>query len=169
MLPLGKSLDIGQAGNWRVEWAGIRSPTEADKAAYGLNRRWLYPFDIPVIIEAPAIAIRCSMANAPATWKTAGYLLRTTPFPLDLQTLEDDAPGLSPAVTDRRLLRLNAEFEILLFNQSSAELRLTMIPQPWLPSLGLTIYSYSGPVGDDVLEQLAAIRAKLEIIDAQVG
>lgn len=169
MLPLGKSLAVGQAGNWRFEWAAVMRPSDEEVANRRINRRWMNPFDIPVLIESTAIAVKCSLASAPPTWNSAGTLLRSVPFPGNQITLEDDIPGLSPAITDRRSLRLNSDFEILLFNQSASELRLTFIPKPWLTSVGMTIYSYVGPITDEVLEELSAVRAKLELIDAQVG
>lgn len=168
MLPLGKSLDIGTAGNWELAWAGIKQPSEEDKRNYRLNRRWVFPFDIPVLIESSVIAIKASCATAPTTWNSAGTLIRSTPFPKDDVALEDDLPAIT-AVIDRRYLRLNSEFEILIFNQSSDTLRLTFIPKPWIPSIGIVVYAYTGAINDEVLDELGAIRAKLELIDSQVG
>lgn len=169
MLPIGKSLDIGIAGNWQFEWAAVQVPTAEDKAIYRLNRRWLYPFDIPVLIDSPVIAIKCSMARAPGTWSSAGTLLRLVDFPKDELTIEDDFPGIPTAVLDKRYIRLNSDFEILIFNQSSATLKLSFIPKPWLTSLGIVVYSYSGLIGDEVLDQIDAMRVKLEAIDAKIG
>jgi len=169
MLPLGKTLDIGVAGNWQLEWAAVKIPTADDKANYRFNRRWLYPFDIPVLIDSPVVAIKCSMARAPATWNSAGTLLRLVDFPKDDLTIEDDFPGIPTAVIDKRYLRLNADFEILIFNQSSETLKLSFIPKPWITSIGMVVYSYSGEIGDETLDQLAAARVKLEAIDAKLG
>ncbi|MBD2107426.1 hypothetical protein [Nodosilinea sp. FACHB-13] len=169
MLPLGKSLDIGIAGNWQFEWAAVQVPTEEDKATYRLNRRWIQPFDIPVLIDSQVIAIKCSLANAPPTWSSAGTLLRIVDFPKDTLTIEDDFPGIPTATLDKRYVRLNADFEILIFNQSSDTLKLSFIPKPWLTSLGIVVYSYSGLIGDDVTDKIDAIRVKLEAIDAKIG
>ncbi|MGG6237223.1 hypothetical protein ACQ4N7_01180 [Nodosilinea sp. AN01ver1] len=169
MLPIGKTLDIGVAGNWQLEWAGVKVPTVEDKATYRFNRRWLQPFDIPVLIDSSVIAIKCSMAKAPPTWNSAGTLLRVVDFPKDDLTIEDDFPGIPIAVLDKRYIRLNSDFEILIFNQSSETLKLSFIPKPWLTSLGVVVYSYSGAVGDEVLDQLDATRVKLEAIDAKLG
>lgn len=169
MLPIGKTLDISTAGNWELAWAGIRSPTEQDKLSYRLNRRWLPAFDIPVLIESPVIAIKASSANAKPTWSSAGTLLRLVSFPKDEITIEDEFPGLPTAVIDKRYIRLNSDFEVLIFNQSSDTLQLSFIPKPWIFSIGIVVYAYKGPINDEILEQLAAVRAKLETIDSQVG
>lgn len=169
MLPLGKTLDIGIAGNWQFEWASVKMPTQEDKANYRFNRRWLQPFDIPVLIDSAVIAIKCSMARAPATWNSAGTLLRVVDFPKDDLTIEDDFPGVPIAVLDKRYVRLNNDFEILIFNQSSETLKLSFIPKPWLTSIGVVVYSYSGVIGDATLDQLDAMRVKLEAIDSKIG
>lgn len=168
MLPVGKSLDISTAGNWTLEYASVRTATDSDRRSKYLNGYFLEPFDIPVLIESLVIAIRCSKADAKPSWNSAGTLLRVASFPKNETVLEDDAGSAQTAVLDKRYLRLNSDFEILIFNESSSTLQLTFIPKPWLDSIGIVIYSYSGPVHDLALDKLDAIRAKLEVIDSKV-
>lgn len=167
MLPLTQTISPSQSGAWQLEWAGIKQASDEDIRNYRLNQRYLDPFDIPVLIDSKVIAITANYAMARPSWSAAGTLLRLADFPGLDDVLEDDMQNLSVAVLDRHPIRLNSEFEILAFNGSTSQLKLTFIPKPWIPEIGLAVYSYQGPVGDALLEGFAQLNSKIDSLISQ--
>lgn len=169
MLPLGQTISPSQLGAWQQEWAGLMRASDEQIRNYRVHGRYLDPFDVPVLIESPIIAIVANCAVARQTWSSAGTLLRVESFPGLDDVLDEDGQALKVSVLDRCQIRLNSDFEIFSFNGSTADLKLTFIPRPWIPEIGMVIYSYKGVVNDPILAGIEHIKGKLDAIDSQVG
>lgn len=170
MLPLNRVANLTEAGNW--EWVyGVQK--EAPNYTYLTGRTGvgaIEAFDVPVIFTSPIILVQCTSSTAKDTWHRAGTLLQvaSTPF-IGGEIPEDELGTVEVSILSRLYPRLNSEPEVFELNNTVVDKKLTFYPVPWLERITISLFEYSGPLSTLELDQLEAIRVKLEVIDAQVG
>lgn len=170
MLPLNRIAALTQAGNWQQIYSSSQVAPDYTPLTGRTGIGAIEPFDIPVLFSSPIILAHVVSSTAKPTWHRAGTLIQVAPTPfLENEIPEDDLGVVESSILARHYPRLNWEPEVFELNNSVSDKRLTFYPVPWLERLTIKVFEYTGPISTLELEELAAIRVKLEAIDTKIG
>lgn len=170
MLPITTIAQLTESGNWHHLYGQMHIAPDYTTITGKTGMGAIPPFDIPVLFSSPIILVYCSSTTAKPTWHRAGSIIQLAPTPFfSNQIPEEELGDVQVSIMARYYPRLNWEPEVFELNNSVADKRLTFYPVPWLKRLTISVFEYVGDITTLELQELAAIRTKLEAIDAQIG
>lgn len=148
--------------NWRLAYQDIRHATNG--SVYG--RKFTFSIEswvLPVLFEAPILAISCKSVGAAGGWKTGGWVsrqARQTSLSEDLSILTDAS----------RRIGLNST-TLIDYTQSpqSSSYALSYKPPVWLQDVNLAVYEYIGPFDDSILDEIGALKIDLLRIETKIN
>jgi hypothetical protein len=148
--------------NWRLAYQDIRHATNG--TVY--NRKFTYSIKewvIPVLFEAPILAVSCKSVAAAPGWQTGGWISRQerqTSLSEDLAILTDSSRRVG--------LHTSTLIDYTQLPQTSSY-ALKYKPPVWLQDVNLTIYEYTGPFDDTILDELGALKIDLLRIETKIN
>lgn len=167
---MSNSLNILGPNKWELIYSEIIEATEQDIRSYRLNKRYLYPFDIPILFDSPVIAVLVTSDIAKPSWYRAGSIVQMIENPQLPSYVPTAGAVATPAVIiERKLVTLNQAPDILLFDSFASTSRFAFDPMPWIERLQIKLWQFLGTATDLVLDGQEDIKAKLDIIDAKVS
>lgn len=154
------SVDLQGLGKWELIYYASHQQDEQK------NR---IEVDIPILLDKHILAVGVSSSTAKPTWYRSGNLIQV------LQQIElDDGvifPGSgSPSNTldaSRRLIVLHS-IQLVIFPKVTPTYSLWFQAVPWLKSLNLGIWSYTGAQSDTTEEMVELARVDLLRIESKV-
>jgi hypothetical protein len=111
--------------------------------------------DVPILLHEPAIAVGISSSTSPTHWRYAGELIQR-------HTISGVSSGLVDGQKTRCLLNNITLIQMPLL---TPDYRLSFDVPPWIQSIDLSVWRYTGPIGDvtnDLIESLKVDIARLE-------
>jgi hypothetical protein len=145
-------------GNWTAVYNESRAALETTPG----NFTPIPAFEIGFLFTEHILAIRAFSNNAKPTWKYAGSIYQR--LQLGAGGALSDLPEVdlsSRGVYLRRTMLLD-------FPRYTAEYGLLFVPPPWMLSLQLTLWQYSGVDSDNVTELLTTAKADLVRIESKI-
>lgn len=155
-------VDLRGPGKWELIYSSKLVPPPGGKS--------IDPVDLPFVAESRFLIIGATCISAKKTWNQAGYLTQV----LDQIAVDDRIvyPGLiSPpaniADADCKLIPLNA-LKLVEFSSFSPQFRLHFRILPWIKSLSLAVWQFTGTESDTILEQVELARVDLLRVESKV-
>ena len=151
-------VNFTQEGNWTAVYTESRAAVEATPGVF----KPIPAFEIGFLFNEHILAIRAFSSNAKPTWKYAGSIY---------QRLQLGAGGALSNLPEVDLSNRGVYLRrttLLEFPRYTPEFGLVFVAPPWMLSLQLTLWQYSGVDSDDVTELLQTAKADLVRIEAKV-
>jgi hypothetical protein len=147
----GLILDLGNAASWERVYDETRNAVEPTAGRYAPIPR----MELPIFLESQVIAVGTSSSTSPPRWRYAGTLL---------QRHRIAAVGSGVVLGKETKCFLNT-FALATMPLLTPTYELVYDVPPWLRSISLAIWAYTGPATDEVVERVDALRAQAVVLD----
>src|SRR5579883_2438689 len=145
-------LDLENSANWQSFYTQSYNVQTTASGYYPIPKTVL-----PVLASTPVLHVSTSSSDVGRNWNTGGWL---TP-------LFDNAIAL--ARHNSFWLPLNGSRLVVLAGDYASTYQLQFSTPQWMRSITLTIFEYTGAIGDTTDAQLTAIQAQLEQIQSLIS
>ena len=151
-------VEFTRQGNWTAVYNESRAAVQTSPNVFTP----IPAFEIGFLFNEHILAIRAFSNNAKPTWKYAGSIYQR--LQLGAGGALSDLPEVDLSNKGVYLRRTM----LLEFPRYTAEFGLVFVPPPWMLSLQITLWQYSGVDSDNVIDELTAAREDLRRIETKV-
>jgi hypothetical protein len=138
-----------------THWEQVYNESKAAEAVLPGKFSPLKRIDIPILLHEAVIAIGCSSTTSPAHWRYAGELIQR-------HTISGVSSGLVDGQTTRCLLN---NIKVVLMPLLTPDYRLSFDVPPWIQSIDLSVWRYTGPVADSTIDLLETLKVDIARIE----
>jgi hypothetical protein len=115
----------------------------------------IQPFEIPLLFSQHVLAINVYSRDVKPKWRTGGYLTQTYSGVSFEDSPISDSPSSPTYGVDAESKRIGLNtVELLNLSRLANDFYLWFDPVPWMPSLTLSIWEYTGTETPERLEEL---------------
>jgi len=113
---------------------------------------------LPIILQEKVLVIGTSATDTKPSWKSAGSVTQRLLI-----------PGLGQSGVDatRQNLRLNA-LTLLIFPVLTPDYQLDIDVRPWLRNLDISVWRYTGPEQNDIVELIQTLKIDVLRVEAKI-
>lgn len=160
-------LNLNELGNWQLVYNRRHM---GDERARRIRAPLIEPIQLPTTIASRILCVSATYIQAPPTWKIAGWFYQENRVPLDDSVVFPGVTGTGFTTLDtaKRSIELN-QMQLLTFPRYATEQIYRFAPARWIPQITLGVWAYTGPITNQIIENLETIKVDLVRVETKLN
>lgn len=148
---MSQSFDLTLASHWEKVYDETKTAESPLPGRFSPLKR----IEVPILLHEPVIAVGVSSTTSPAHWRYAGELIQR-------HTVSGVSSGLVDGQKTRCILN---NITLVTMPLLTPDYRLSFDVPPWIQSIDLSVWRYTGPVADSTIDLLETLKVDIARIE----